>query len=239
MNIHIFIICYNEQVLLPETIKHYKKYLPNSIITIFDNESTDNSVELAKTLGCKVVSWATNNIIDDIILVSVKNNCWKEVKDGWVIVVDMDEWLCVTEDDLYKEFEAGTSILNIKGYDMIGESKRLDLTDIDLQTIQKAVYNHNEDKKLCFLREKIGEMNYAPGAHLSLPFGEIKHSSQTYINKHMNYLGLPYFLNKMINRHSRSHLMRKLGFACHYTNDMDKIVDEYNLKLLNAHEKFD
>ena len=82
MNINIFIFCHNEQVLLPYTINHYKSQLPSSKITILDNESTDNSVEIAKTLGCNIMSWSSNNIFNERINTSIKNNVWKSLKEG-------------------------------------------------------------------------------------------------------------------------------------------------------------
>jgi hypothetical protein len=223
MNINVFLLCFNESVLLPHTINHYKKYLPSCKITIYDNESTDNSVNIAKELGCSVVSWSSNNCIDDFKYREIKNNCWKSVERGWIIMADIDEFLCVTEDELMKEKNLGTSILNIIGYDMLGESESSDLSDIDLQKIQKYVDNHYESKNLCFLREKVKEMNYDIGAHNSKPEGDIKYSSKNYINKHMSSLGLKFLINKITERYKRAANMRKHGIATHYTTDVTKI----------------
>ena len=231
MNINIFLLCYNENILLPHTIAHYKKYLPSCKITIYDNESEDNSVELAKSLGCEVISWSSGNIIDDFKYKEIKNNCWKEIKDGWIIMADMDEWLCVTEDELRDEMNKGTSLLNIQGLDMIGESNTEDLSDIDLHTINKYNNSRLESKRLCFLRNKITEMNYGLGAHGCSPRGNVKSSKNSYKNKHMSYLGLPFLINKMIKRHERSALMRSKGLGSHYTKDIIKIRRNYNSQL--------
>jgi len=235
MEINIFILCHNEASLLPHTIKHYKKYIPSCKITIYDNESTDNSVELAKSLGCNVVSWNSNNILDDHKYRAIKNNCWKNITNGWIIMIDMDELLCVTENELLDEITNGTTILEIKGLEMVGESNTVDLTDIDLQEINKYVEADYESKKLCFLREKIEEMNYEIGAHNIHPVGNIKYSSKIYYNKHMRPIGLNYFIDKTLKRYERSALMRSQGHAIHYINDVSKIIDEYN-SYLNNHK---
>jgi len=234
MNINIFLVCYNESVLLPHTITHYKKYLPSCKITIYDNQSTDNSVDIAKSLGCDVIEWNTQNITNELMLSELKNNCWKHIKDGWIIMADMDEFLCITEENLLKEFNNGTTILQITGIDMIGESQRLQLTDINLQNIKKYVDNPYENKFLCFLREKINEMNYDIGSHTIEPIGQIVYSQDTYINKHMNYLGLIYYSNKMILRYDRSHEMRKKGHDTHYTNSIVDIKIKYMDQLKNC-----
>jgi hypothetical protein len=235
MNINVFLLCFNESALLPHTIKHYKKYLPSCKITIYDNESTDNSVEIAKSLGCSVISWNSNNIINDFEYLKIKNNCWKLIETGWIIMADMDEFLCVTEDNLMMEMKSGVSLLNITGYDIIGESATIDLSDINLQEIKKYVVNHLESKRLCFLREKINEMNYNVGAHSSQPTGTIKYSSNNYINKHMSYIGLPFIINKNIERYKRSHDMRKHNMCVHYSSNIDNITDVYNEKINNCY----
>jgi hypothetical protein len=149
-------------------------------------------------------------------------------------MADMDEFICVTEEDLQTELASGTTILKIQGYEMIGESATIDLSDIDLQDIRKFVSNRHESKNLCFLREAITEMNYGPGSHKCRPSGTIKYSARTYINKHMNYLGLNFITDKMIKRYNRSHKMRAKGHSTHYTNDVAKIRGRYGGFLKSA-----
>lgn len=233
MNINIFLLCYNESSLLPHTINHYKKNLPSLKITIYDNNSTDNSVQIATSLGCKVVRWNSDNILDYNRITYIKNNCWKTITDGWIIVADMDELLCVTEQDLRSEKDLGNTIISIRGLDMIGESNTLGLTDLNLQTINKFIPNSREDKSLCFYRNSIGEMNYTT-SHKCHPTGDVRYSQQIYYNKHMSYLGLDYFTDKIITRYHRSTKMRASGLETHYTNNIDDIKADYYNKLNTA-----
>jgi ribosome-associated toxin RatA of RatAB toxin-antitoxin module len=234
MDINIFLLCFNESALLPHTVNHYKKYLPSCKITIYDNESTDNSVEIAKKLGCSVVSWNSNNIHDENLQIELRNSIWKKCNSGWIIMADMDEFLCVTEIELMKENDLGTTILKIDGYDIIGESKTIDLTDVDLQKINKYIKNNYESKNLCFLREAIIDMNYGPGSHSCNPEGNIVYSSNVYINKHMSTLGLNYLINKQIKRYERNEKMRLKGWNTHYTQDIDKIKEMYKNSMDNC-----
>jgi len=231
MVVTVFLLCFNESVLLPHTIKHYKTQFPSCRIIIYDNESTDDSVEKATLLGCEIVSWNSDNIIDDYKYSEIKNNCWKDLEEGWMIVADMDEYLCITEKELLKEESKGTTILTIQGYEMIGESETLDLSDIDLFEISKRFPNTMESKNLCFHSEHILEMNYNNGAHKCKPVGNVQYSKKKYINKHMCYLGLPYIIDKMQKRFDRSAKMRSNNLATHYTNNVEEITERYN-KLL-------
>ena len=114
---------------------------------------------------------------------------------------------------------------------MICESNNIDLSDIDLQQINKYIDNPNESKQLCFLREMISDMNYNLGAHYSNPAGIVKYSSKIYYNKHMCNLGVNFLLDRIIERYKRSELMRKDGLAIHYTDDIYRIKNDYQHKL--------
>jgi len=232
MQIHLYLLCFNEEIMLPKTVEHYKRYIPNCKITIYDNESTDNSVNIARSLGCSIVSWNSNNEINDIMYRDIKNKCWKDVHDGWIIVADMDEWLCVSEQDLIEEYNQGTTILTVKGFNMIGDSKRVDLKDIDVHGLTDGIYCIGESKRLCFLREKIQEMNYSCGAHRCNPTGEIVYSEKIYINKHMVYLGLDFWINKNKVRFVRATSMQKIGLAVHYS-DNDEILNKKYIQRTN------
>jgi len=233
---HVFIACHNESILISHTVNHYKKYLPNCKITIYDNYSDDNSRDIAVSLGCNVILFDSGNISSEYCLLKVKNNCWKQVNDTkWVIVADMDEWLCVTESQLDEEEKMGTTILTTQGKQMIGTSNRLDLTDINLHEINRGMDNSNESKKLCFRPNCVTDINYDPGAHSCNPTGVIEYSKHVYTNKHMAELGIPFLINKSKTRFERSHEDRtKRGFSCHYTDDANDVIQSYNRDFANS-----
>lgn len=233
--INVFLLCYNEYHLLPHTVRHYKKYLPSCTITIFDNMSSDGSVQLAKSLGCTVIVWKSGNILNEHKQTEIKNTCWKTVKSGWVIIADMDEFLCVNEQELEEEKKNGHSILSVKGLEMAGESATIDISDIDLQEITKYRDNDYESKSLCFLREDLSNINYCLGAHFCNPKGRnVKHSKKVYFNKHMSYLGLKFIINKYLLRYERTEKMRSMGISSHYVNNKEEITRQYNDLLSNC-----
>lgn len=237
MKVHVYVLCYNEEVILPHTIEHYRRNFKDCAITVYDNKSTDESRNIAKDLSCNVIVWDSNNEQDEYKNRDIKNVCWKNQTEDWAIVLDMDEWLVIDEKQLQTEHDNGTTILKVKGVDMIGESKNLLLDDIDLHEIKKGVDYDRENKNLCFRvgEDYITEMNYDWGAHNCEPEGNVKYSEKTYINKHMAYLGLNFFIDKMIKRFERTERMRSVGMDIHYINNVEQITEQYTTRLNDSY----
>lgn len=228
MDITIYLLCYNEEVLLPHTLDHYFKRFPRATIMIIDNQSTDRSVEIAKSRGCHVIPWDTGNESNIIKHTELKNNIWKSALTDWVIIADMDEWIEITEDQLLKEDSLGYTILHFQGIQMVGKSESLTLDDINLHELKTGYLDKLYNKHVCFKRTAITEINFSRGAHTSAEKGIVKYSKTAYKLKHMNLLGLPWFREKMIGRYKRTYYNRtKLRCSGHYTNQESVIVAKY------------
>lgn len=52
--IAVMIPCYNEELTIGNVIKDFKKNLPEAVIYVYDNNSTDKTVEIAKANGAIV-----------------------------------------------------------------------------------------------------------------------------------------------------------------------------------------
>ena len=47
INIAVLIPCFNEEITIGKVIDDFKKELPDAIIYVFDNNSTDNTAKVA------------------------------------------------------------------------------------------------------------------------------------------------------------------------------------------------
>ena len=228
MKITIFLLCYNEELLLPLTLKHYRDRFPTANFVLVDNYSTDNSHNIAKENGMEIKQFESSNCQNEETMMYIRNNIWNDITSGWVIMCDMDEWLEITEKDLIGEEEKGTTIINTNGCNIVGNSKNIDLSDIDLFTLNEGVYSDNFSKKILFKVPDV-QINFWWGAHTCRPTGNVKYSEHVYTLKHMNYLGLDYLVEKHRKRYDRNELMRYKGMNKHYSNEKEKVIYEFNL----------
>jgi len=229
----VYLMCYNEERIISFTVNYYKRQFPNCKIVICDNESSDKSVDIAKSLGCEIHSYNTNGAFSEETLVKTRNTIWKTATTPWVIVCDMDELLTANQKDIEKEESLGTTILKTKGYEIYGDSQKEDLSDIKdrLDKIVKGEYSTYYCKKICFNRIKIRDINFGAGSHSAEPQGDIKYSEKEYLLYHYKKLGYNYYKYTHDRVYARVKYSRdnKIAVGTHYTNDENKMRTEMSM----------
>lgn len=211
MYVDVYVIAFNEEFLLPHFIKHYRGLFTDCNITVFDNQSTDGTKQIALDNNCKIISFDTGGKIKDDNYLFIKNNCWKRSKADWVIVSDVDEFLDLRIELDNKKF----TIVNTHGYDIVGgvESKL-------------GVYNPIYCKHICFSPKHIKEIRYSIGCHSCEPIGNIIGSSPVNL-MHRKYISEDYVYKRHLMYQERlSDLNKKYGWGIEYQNVTEQSVKE-------------
>jgi glycosyltransferase involved in cell wall biosynthesis len=224
--ITIYTLTYNEEVMIEFFIQHYRRNFPGCIINIYDNESTDRTVEIAKSYGCNIITYKTNNTLSDSEYLKIKNNCWVESTTDWVLVCDCDELLEINEHNLLTEINNNTTIIKPEGYSLMNNND-----EINLKIMEFGFRDFGFDKCVLFNSEKINEINYSPGCHSCSPVGDVKYNTDKYRLLHYKYLSPQY----SVDRHKMfgerlSDDNKKRGWGIHYTFSSDSIIEFYKTK---------
>jgi len=172
--VEVFLVHWEDPLLLAYAVRFYRERLgmAGMRITVYDNESKDGSVELAKALGCRVVPFATEGQLQDQAYVDIKSNCWKQSEADWAIIVDLDEWLDVRPKDLDLYEAAGISVVNTDAVTLVWQNDTTNLSEPPLR-IPGATSGWNS-KPCMFDRRKITVYTVDPGAHNLHCEGEVK-----------------------------------------------------------------
>lgn len=219
----IYLLCFNESLLIPFVVKWWKERFSTCKIVIYDNYSTDNSKELAEGLGCEVRQFDSGNTLSDSVYLQVKNHCWKTATTDWVFVGDMDECMRINEDDLKLEESKGSTIVKAEGWNMINTDPNPSCKII-LEDIKYGDRAYQYDKNYLFNKKYISEMNYEAGCHRANPVGNIKFSERAYQLFHYKALGADYLVNRYRLFASRmSEDNKKRGWAAHYLDSEETI----------------
>lgn len=222
--ITVYTICYNEEFMLPYFIGWYRTMFPGCRIVVYDNESTDKTVAIAKANKCEVVSYSTDDELSDSTYLEIKNNCWKDAKTDWVIVADCDELCCIATESLRKESNAGVTIISFEGYNMVNMNN-----DMHLMKIDSGVRAESYDKSYCFRRTNIKEINYQMGCHKSNPVGDVTPSVGLYYCLHYKYINPDYMVKRhalFASRLSEENIRK--GYGGHYLYTEKQIREEFD-----------
>lgn len=218
----IITITYNEEFILPHFIKHYRTNFPNCRIIVYDNYSTDATVEIAKANGCEVVMYDTGGKLSDAKYLEIKNNAWKGI-DGWVIVCDADEFLDIDSNELRWMASNGVTLIEAEGYNMVNMTDEL-----NFEAITNGRRSSSYDKIIAFDANKITDINYNAGCHSANPKGAIYWLHNIRL-RHYKYINIDY----MIKRHNAygerlSDENLKKGWGTHYLYSAEQITKEFN-----------
>jgi len=108
----------NEEKNIERSINSYKEYVDEIIIV--DTGSTDNTVEVAKALGAKVIEYKWNNDF-----ASARNCALDNATGEWILFLDADEWIA---DGAGKELKKSIEKATENGFDAIS-GKLVNLSD--------------------------------------------------------------------------------------------------------------
>lgn len=229
--VHIYIACFNESSIIRQTFHFYKRQFGNPHFYLLDNHSTDDSTDIAKSFGATIIPWGSTTQKNNRQLAYLKNNVWKlhqrNIIPRWILVCDMDEWLQITPEQLRWEAARGTTILRVKGFQMVSTSVNSKLTDITLANIRHGYADAQYNKRLMFLTPAVNNINYLPGCHVCKPTGCICESHHIYKLGHFKFVGLDFLIHNYVSNYSRTVQDRTHNFSVHYSNNVCSITQKY------------
>ncbi|WP_250433011.1 glycosyltransferase family 2 protein [Hanstruepera flava] len=208
MKISAFILCYNESLMIRHTLNYYTTFC--SEITILNNNSSDNSIEIVKTEypNVKIKNFGVENSFREDTQTELKNNCWKNSDADYVIVCDMDEFLY--SDDLESKLnlldKQRPAICSVIGYEMFSKKFPKNYNESLLDQVKYGIRNYRFDKSIIFNPKKIKNINYDFGAHTCLPEFYDKKAEDILIEfklLHFKYLSKKYLYRKHLNYTNR------------------------------------
>lgn len=237
MRIEAYILTYNESDIIGLVIKHYQKFCDKVII--MDNHSTDNTCQIAESMGCEVRKFGTQ-FFDDAENMKAKNECWKGSQADWVIVCDADEVLFSVgiiqgiflhgPQRQFNQFtDAGVTIIKTYGWQIMSDHMPKD----DLLEITNGYHFANYSKSIIFSPKHVQEINYNPGAHKCNPIGNVVWSDETLYVLHYKHIG---GIQRTINRYAQykkrlsSNNIRK-GWGIHYHRTIPSLREEWNERM--------
>jgi glycosyltransferase involved in cell wall biosynthesis len=239
--VHAFFLCYNEANILPHLLKYYLSFCEK--VTILDNNSTDNSVEIINSFpNTDIIPWESNEELNDGLYIKLKNHVWKSSTGiaDYVIVGDADEFLYHENmvNFLIKSKKDGITLFKPQGYHMVAdENFNLNIDDELFKLVNKGVRTEVLDKIMMFDCNKISNINYSIGCHMANPIGEIKTNTNDLKMLHYKFLGLEDHKYKQKIRGSRlSEFNRQHGFGLYYLFNEEEQINDY-LGYLNKREK--
>lgn len=203
-------------------------------LVVYDNMSTDNSRELlSKYNFVEIRDYNTGGIYEDLDLIRMKNNVWKESINSeydWCIVCDFDECLYCKEalkDVLAELDKKNISMISPTWCDLYFKSVpsyEETLLHKRCHNFMPQIDNDNCCKFLIFNLHKVLETNYGVGGHhcdaLKKGISLVTYQITLY---HIKNLGIDYIVDRFQKLNARrSSLDKQIGYGSHWADQADR-----------------
>jgi hypothetical protein len=229
---YVITICWNESPFIKYFLDYYS--FAKKII-VFDNMSSDDSVEIMKRYNnVEVIYYNTNEQIRDDIYLEIKNNAWKQYRNecDWFIIVDVDEIIYhpLGIPQYVKTLSPNIGIVQCQGFEMFcPDIANTPGNNIFEKTI-RGVPGVKLDKCTLINSKLVNEINYLGGCHKAYPkISGILHKDPSFKLLHYKFIYplqfMIYRYGLMSKRLSKQNIENGWGF--HYSN-MNSLVKKYN-----------
>jgi glycosyltransferase involved in cell wall biosynthesis len=235
MDLVVHTVCFNEEAMLPHFLSYYAPQAKK--IRIYDNQSTDRSVEIALSYpNVEVLSFSTEGKLSELSLMHLRNQGWKEEKCDYMVVCDVDEFLYPSNLASFLERHPEVDVFQPQGYDMVCDEFPAAQGRLLTELVQWGRPHDNYSKMACFRPHKIVDMNYGPGSHLASPVGHAELQIYRASDRpddlkllHYKNMGLAYRLRRHQALSSRlaGEEFEKYRFGFHYAFDDQAQQEEF------------
>lgn len=247
MNIHAYLLCFNEEPIIAQTIEFYRQFC--SRIFVMDNESTDRSAAIARSYpNVEVITWSSDGIFDRRLAARMRSQTYRTYSRAghkqcrepadWIIVSDMDELVYHPNlPEVLRDYRArGVTVPHTTGFEMVGPDDLRTDTPL-IGQFKKGYRSPSMDKRLVF--DARFDMSYSHGCHPRGPGFELMKQSYGYKSSnehpiavlHYKHIGSRYYATALKNFQraepgsvTRSKDGRYHGVGCHYFEIVEKRI---------------
>jgi len=225
MRIEVYCLANNEEKLLPYYIRHYSQF---AHVIVLNNNSTDRTVEIAKSLGAEVRHLNIPDELNDQLFIEIRNQIWKGTTADWIMWADADEFIYHPDLVDILSTTSATAILPAF-YNMYSEVFPTTEGQIYEEVKLGALWGGEESiygKVNIFKMPDIIDINYNPGCHrVNLKGNVILDKKSGIKTLHMRNVSLDFVLQRNARNSVRlSALNRKLGYGLYVDKPREELT---------------